>query len=271
MSNDNKYSKYTNTYGQTIPGAGYIGDSAAGDEYSIKDMDNHVLNMLVLSAKKINEGEYESQLASAIKDVDGDLTKVNEALLSIDSDLSYTNSDAFYHGANAKSERGKLVEMQSQLNLLSGNLHALQNNGKITAKVNEYNASLPQLKRGQVMKLLLSQANSINSAGKHLYNQTHTETFRGVPQDAGKYNDERNIWIETSFSKIDGSEKNDGTAKYHVTVDETENIDLSDIKCSGSLEWPWEISGSDIQKLQERITGLGYTLTYNPDSVDYDA
>lgn len=259
------YSNYTSVHG-TGPNSG----DTVGDEYSIFDMDSHKLERKVLWARKIDKASFESNLSNTIKTVDNNIVTVNEDLSSIDSDLAETNSERFYSNAEAVEQRKKLTSMQAQLVELSNKLHLLDD-GSISDKVDAYNNDLPEVKKGEEVKLLMEQANKINANKKQVGDtKTHYEHWTTYPQNKTVQDAEKTHIIETTYKWHNGYGMAYGGNEYEVIEKTYEHIDLSDIKCSGSLEWPWEIDKSDIQKLQKRITSLGYTLYYNPSSVNYD-
>ena len=256
------YSNYTSVHG-TGPNSG----DSVGDEYSIFDMDSHKLERKVLWAKKIDKASFESNLSNTIKTVDNNIATVNEALSSIDSDLAETNSERFYSNAEAVEQREKLTSMQAQLVELSKKLHLLDDSN-ISNKVDEYNKDLPQVKKGEEMKLMMEQADKINANKKQVGDsKTHYERWVTTPQTKTEQNAEKTKITETTYKWHNWYAYGDN--EYEVIKTTYEHIDYSDL-ISGPLEWPWDIKGSDVKKFQDRITSLGYTLYYNPSSVKYD-
>ena len=143
----------------------------------------------------------------------------------------------------------------------------------LESKIDEYNDALPRLKKGEEMKLMMEQADKINANKKQVgypYDPGRFVRCSTKPQTKTVQNADKVTITETTY--IWKKTITIGENEYKEIDTIYEHIDYSDL-ISGTVEslpWPWNIDSGDVIKFQSRITSLGYTLYYNPKSVNYD-
>ena len=237
---------------------------SASCAYSIKAMEANSIDDSVLTAKKIDVNQYREMLNSIIDSLASSKEFVDSTLNSVNAALAETASERYYSGGKAVQNRNNLCSVLESIEDAEKVVKNLTSAG-IEAKVAEYNEKLPKLKRAAILNKLIEQAQRINAAKKP------------VPSESGRY-ERRNLSSTNSFRTYDKfiyMKIHSFTPKYYDPAAGeqvySENIDAYEhINYDDCIKDKLNVQDSDIAKLENRITQLGYTVAFDKSRVVYD-